>query len=268
MGRWFGELLRARGHRVLVAGRKTELTPTEMARQSDAVVLSLPLPAALMAAETLGPLLSPDKLLMDLCSLKAQVCKRMAASTRAEVVGCHPLFGPDPESLSGQNVVLCPVRGDRWAGRISDLFTRAGAGVRVCDPEAHDRHMALVQGLNHFITISLARTLHKMDLHPEDILPFSTPIFRLKLSLVGRLFSQDLGMYRDLIEENPFAGDMLDLFLETADELSEIFSADNGNHAGELLTRVREFLGGFCETGKKKSDECLKALGESSEVGG
>ncbi|MFH1887945.1 MAG: prephenate dehydrogenase/arogenate dehydrogenase family protein [Pseudomonadota bacterium] len=267
MGRWFEKLLQDQGHRVLVSGRRTELTPEEMARQSHVVVLSLPLPAALAAAETLGPLLAPDSLLMDLCSLKAEVCRKMEASTRAEVVGCHPLFGPAPESLSGQNVVLCPVRGRNWAGRLSDLFTRAGAEVQVCDPVAHDRKMALVQAVNHFITITLARTLHKMDLHPEEILPFSTPLFRLKLSLVGRLFAQDVRLYRDLISENPFAGDMLDRFMETAGELSGLFSGNRGDEAERLLGEVREFLGGFCETGKRKSDGCLKALDEKPGEG-
>jgi len=50
--------------------------------------------------------------------------KLMLASSKAEVIGCHPLFGPQLKDLSGQNVVLCPARGKKWLGWLKGLLKK------------------------------------------------------------------------------------------------------------------------------------------------
>ncbi|MBW1989894.1 MAG: prephenate dehydrogenase/arogenate dehydrogenase family protein [Deltaproteobacteria bacterium] len=260
MGQWFADFFQKQGYSVLVAGRRTQLTPAELARQSRVVILSLPREAAVTAARTLGPLLSPDKLLMDLCSLKADICRAMEQSTEAEVVGCHPLFGPHPESARGQNVVLCLMRGQAWAAWLKQTLEQAGALVSVLSPEEHDRRMALAQGLNHFITIALGRTLATMGLTPEDLLPFSTPLFRLKLCLVGRLFAQDVGMFHDIISQNPHSKETLLSFLETGAEMADLLVDQPRERASQVLGEVKDFLGEFCAEGKKRTDAVLATL--------
>ena len=53
---------------------------------------------------------------MDLTSLKKEPVKLMLTNSQAEVIGCHPLFGPQLKDASGQNVILCPARGKKWLG--------------------------------------------------------------------------------------------------------------------------------------------------------
>ena len=42
----------------------------------------------------MGPRLRPDALLMDVTSVKSEPMQVMLESTRASVVGTHPMFGP------------------------------------------------------------------------------------------------------------------------------------------------------------------------------
>jgi prephenate dehydrogenase len=256
MGRWFEKFFTNAGHRVFISGRSTDLTSKDLAARCEVVILSIPLAAALDAAGNVGPMLSESQLLMDVCSLKEEIAARMTASTRAQVIGAHPLFGPGTATLAGQNVILCPMRGESWLAWLRTELEEGGAVVTLSDPRTHDRYMAVVQGLNHFITIATGRALQRMGLSPEDLSPFSTPVFRLKLEFIGRLFSQPPELFADLIGANPHFAEALEKFRVALQEVEKSFSAKSGESLG-LMAEIHDFLGGFCESGTKEIETFL-----------
>jgi prephenate dehydrogenase len=103
MGRLFRELFEKAGHRVLIAGRQTELSYLELTRKSDIVILSTPVDAAIQICEIIGPIMTEDQALMDFCSLKEDIVAAMLkGTTKAEVVGTHPLsFSVREEAING-----------------------------------------------------------------------------------------------------------------------------------------------------------------------
>ena len=112
-----------------------------------------------------------------------------------EVVGTHPLFGPGEESLSGQNIVLCRGRGDKWFNWLHDLLVQAGAKVEVTTPEEHDRFMSMVQGLTHFTLISLGTTFRRLDADINRMETLATPTFRAVYDQVYHLVNQNFPLY-------------------------------------------------------------------------
>ncbi|PKN05921.1 MAG: prephenate dehydrogenase/arogenate dehydrogenase family protein, partial [Deltaproteobacteria bacterium HGW-Deltaproteobacteria-7] len=155
MGHWFAGLLKKEGCIVHVSGRKTKLQINDLARLSDVIVVAVPISATADVIRQVGPLLSTDQLLMDLTSLKKEPVKLMLANSRAEVIGCHPLFGPQLKDASGQNVILCPARGKKWLGWLKGVFKKNKLIVLESASGKHDKMMAIVQALNHLNTISL-----------------------------------------------------------------------------------------------------------------
>ena len=260
MGSWFKDFFSRAGHSVLVAGRKTPVSPLDMAKKSDVVILSVPLDAAIRFSEEIGPILSHDQLLMDLCSLKETILKSMLRFTQAQVVGTHPLFGPFTDSIKGQNVVVCPGRGTGWLKWLEDELREKGAVVTRMDPVTHDRNMAVIQGLTHLLTVCMGRTLQKMNMSPDEVISCSTPVFRLKINLIGRLFSQDPGLYASLIGENRHVEDALATFMSAVDEAKESLLSGHNGGAMAFLDDIRGFLGDFCQDGLKESSKALNAL--------
>jgi prephenate dehydrogenase len=120
-----------------------------------------------------------------------------------EVVGTHPLFGPGEESIKGRTVVLCQGRGEKWFGWLKDLLTQAGARVKVTSAAEHDRIMAVVQGLAHFLLISFGSVIQELGVSPEDLEEFSTPTFATLHNLARRLLSQDAKLYACIQLQNP-----------------------------------------------------------------
>ncbi len=260
MGRWFEDFFSKAGHKVLVSGRKTSLTPADMAKKSNIIMLSVPIDAAMSICEDIGPLLSHDQLLMDLCSLKETILKKMLSSTQAQVVGTHPLFGPFTDSIKGQNVIICPGRGTAWLKWVEEEFQSKGAVVKRMDPISHDRNMAVVQGLTHFLTVCMGRTLQKMNMVPDEAKSCSTPVFRLNIDLIGRLFSQDPDLYASIVGSNRHVKDVMAIFMSAMYEAKESLFSDKEGEATAYLNDIRDFFEKFCPEGLKESNKILKEL--------
>ncbi len=260
MGCLFEREFLAAGFNVLIAGRKTRLTYKELCKRSQVVILSTPVKSAVEIAKKIGHLLKEDQLFMDFCSLKEDVVASMLANSCAEVCGTHPMFGPFVNSLKKQNVVLCPGRGKKWHKWAENFFKARGAVVTVMDPLQHDKNMAVVQGLTHFLTISLGKLIQKNNILPDDISSCSTPIFRLKLDLVGRLFAQDTHLYSTLISENRHTQKVVDEFLNVFCETKEKLFVNNEDKKIEFLEEIKKYYGDFCDTALKESNEILNKL--------
>jgi len=229
IGRWFADFFRKEGFTVSVAGRHTEVTPLWIADQCQVVVVAVPIDATIEVIRDIGPRLKHDQLLMDFTSLKEEPMAAMLELSVAEVVGCHPLFGPDAVSLAGQNIVLCPGRGrgERWLNCLKDLLESCGARVVVTTPRAHDDMMAVVQGLTHINTITFGLALKELKIDPETQDFFSTPVFRAKKQFMEKIFSGHHGLYVEMIMRNPNRCRIIDAYRQAVAEIGQMVSADD-----------------------------------------
>ncbi len=259
MGRWFNRFFSEAGHKVLICDKKTDLMLQDIAEKSDVVILSVHIDTALSLSGEIGPMLRKEQLLMDFCSMKEEIIKRMLNDTCAEVVGVHPLFGPYPADLHGQNIILCQARGSGWLKWLEGVFKKRGAVVTRMTPEAHDRNMAIVQGLTHLLTVCMGRILQNFNMPPQEAMLFSTPVFRINIDLIGRLLSQDLGLYEDLIG-NKYVPEILEMFQSVFDEGKERLLSGNKGEGTAFMEEIRNFFDSFCQRGFNESNEIIEAI--------
>ena len=212
IGRWFAAFFRGEGYPVHVVGRKEGMSIPELADRCRIVIVAVPIAATFDVIRLVGPHLSEDALLMDFTSLKEEPVRAMLEAAAAEVIGCHPLFGPDCPSLDGQNVVLCPGRGERWLGWLEGLLANGGARVTVTTPAEHDRMMSLVQGLTHLETILMGLTLRDSRVEALALDAFSTPVFRAKRAIVEKVFGARPELYAGLLAGNPNMQGILEIY--------------------------------------------------------
>jgi prephenate dehydrogenase len=235
IGRWFAAFFRAEGYTVHVAGRTTETTVTQLADRCRVVIVAVPIAATVEVIRRVGPLLGAGALLMDLTSFKTEPVRAMLDATVADVLGCHPLFGPDVQGLKDQNVVLCPGRGERGRTWFRELLRKNGAGVVETTPERHDRMMALVQGLNHLNTMALGLTLREAGVSPEELAPFSTPIFRTKTTILEKVFGSNPRLYAELVASNPDVAGLLDLYERNVARLKALVAGKDVDGLTDLI---------------------------------
>lgn len=239
IGKWFAGFFRDRGHTVHVTGRKTGLALPELAARCRAVFVSVPIGATIDTIRLIGPLMKEGTLLADFTSLKAGPVRAMLESSVSEVVGTHPLFGPDVASLAGQNIVVCPARGSGWASWLKDVFSEAGAVVTETDPETHDRKMAAVQVLTHLGSMTLGLTLKEMGEVLNGLEKFSTPVFRQRLKMIEKVFEHPQ-LYTQIIRENPDSQRVVSLYQKMLSGIISNLSHNTGKLDRDLAEALIE----------------------------
>jgi prephenate dehydrogenase len=222
MGRWFARFLTREGYAVAVCDEKTQLTPADVAGSCDVVVVSVPIGRTQAVIEAVGPLLHRKSLLMDLTSLKSAPVDAMLQYSASEVIGCHPLFGPQVRSMGGRPVVLCPARTRRWLPWLRSVLQRAGARIVEMTPEEHDRRMALIQGLNHINSLALGMVISGADIGLSDLAQLSTPAFAQKISLAEKVFRPNPRLYAEIIALNPDMARILALYEQALADLKPL----------------------------------------------
>ena len=242
MGSWLARLLEGRGIRVFRTGRKTELTPAEMARQCDVVVISVPIADTVRIIREIGPLVSENGLLMDLTSVKKGPVEAMMKYSRAEVVGIHPLFGPLIKSNKGFRIALCRGRGEDGLKWIKDIFQDEGFTVFLIEPEKHDHMMGIIQGTHHFSTIALALSISRCGYEAGELLNVSTPTFLQSVERIRAILDQPEDLFRSLMMDNPVGGDFVEQYLESVEQLIHIIRQEDREAFRDLFASLSRFF--------------------------
>jgi len=242
------------GYQTLIASRRTSLKPMDLSQKSDVVVLCVPINVVEKVIAEIGPHIREDSLLIDVTSLKTRVMELMLKHTKSSVIGTHPLFGPNTKSIKNHTVVLCPGRGDKWFIWLTNLLKEKGAKIKVTTPEEHDRMMSIVQGLTHLSTIALAYTMKTLNVNIDESLEYATPIYRLKLNIMGRLFAQNLVLYRDIEVLNPYAREVATTFLYSLKKIVKMVEEGDVDKFAECLEAIGDFVGDFRHIGLKETN--------------
>jgi prephenate dehydrogenase len=221
IGRWFACFFRKEGFEVVISGRNTGPDLPTLVRQCPVVVVSVPIKVTCQVIEQVGPFMPKESLLMDLTSLKEEPVKAMLKSSRSEVIGLHPLFGPKVKSMAGHNIVLCPARTRKWLPWIKIMFLKNRARLIETTPKHHDELMALVQGLNHLNSFTLGLTLERSAFKIEDLEQYTTPILKTKLDILKKIFIPNPRLYAEIITQNPHIEKVLKDYQESLSELKK-----------------------------------------------
>jgi prephenate dehydrogenase len=192
----------------------------------DVVILAVPVGELDSAIKEIRPYLRPGSIVVDVGSVKLRPIEVMEAALPAfvEIVGTHPLFGPQSarHGIAGRKIAICRVRG-RSALRIA-AFLRAvlGLAVHFVSPEEHDRQAAIVQGITHLI----ARVLVRMEPLPTQL---TTASFDLLVQATEMVRHDAAGVYLAIERDNPYAAEVRERFFMLADRMrAELDQLDAG----------------------------------------
>lgn len=238
IGKWFADFFIRQGYTVHVSGRSSGMAPDQMAGACPVVIVSVPIKETRGVIEMVGPHMPKDSLLADFTSLKGDPVKSMLDSSVSEVIGLHPLFGPGETSLFGQNIVLCPARGEHWLPWLKTMFEKDGARLIEAMPEEHDEMMALIQGLNHLDTALFGITLKESGIAMNKLHRFSTPIFNSRLDHLDKIFSNPR-LYAAILTFNSHLRKFIDIYQKNMAVLVSIIEAGDTESLEAILKHLQ-----------------------------
>jgi chorismate mutase/prephenate dehydrogenase len=260
MGRLLGGEFAARGHEIDVLEVDDDRDRARAVAEAEIVLVAVPMSIARAVVEELAPHVRSDALLCDINSLKQGVCAAMAEHCRGESMGMHPMFGPTVYSLRRQKVVVCPVRPGELAMWLRDELGRMGLEIIETDPVTHDRMMAVVQVLVHYSTLVMGEALRSTGVSIEESLRFTSPIYRLELAFVGRLFAQSADLYAEIEMTNPHADEFRHCFLEAAGIFNRAIRTGDRESFRRLFEGISDYFRGFADEAMQLSDFIIDTL--------
>lgn len=183
----------------------------------DIVVLAVPVDALAEAIAALRPHLRSGTVVLDVGSVKIEPARLLLAGLPddVEIIGTHPLFGPQSarDGLEGLKIALCPIRGDSIRRIAAFLRRTLGLDIILTTPDAHDRDMALVQGLTHLV----AKILVRMEPVPRRM---TTRSFELLMQATEMVRHDAPGVFLAIERANPHARTVRERFLAHAQTLA------------------------------------------------
>lgn len=167
--------------------------------------------------KVIGPKLTKDQLLIDVCSVKEHPVELMQKYTSEDVsiLGTHPMFGPDStkETLFGSKIVLCKVRiNDDRFNEIVSYLEKHGLKVINTSAQEHDKQISHSLVLTHLI----GRTL--IEYGAEKRLDIDTLGYRRLMKILGVVENDTWQLFEDMNHYNQYAK-------ETRHEFQDALSA-------------------------------------------
>jgi len=184
----------------------------------DIVIPAVPISAMRSILTRMAPLLGPDTIVLDVCSVKVYPVKWMMERlpSQAAILATHPMFGPDSaaDSLVGRKIILCRQRIDIERYHcIRDYLQSRKLAVIETTPDEHDRQMAASLALPHFI----GRSLAEYGAAPLDI---DTEGYQRLLYTLETVTHDTWELFVDMHKFNPYARDVRDRFRTAVERIN------------------------------------------------
>jgi prephenate dehydrogenase len=137
----------------------------------------------------------------------------MKRDLKCSFVGIHPLFG-NVDSFKSRKIVVCNGSGD--CGGLMEGLEKAGAQIIEMDALEHDRLIGEIQGVTHFIGLSVKDYLKKYD--REKLKSVSTLSFEYLLGLLDRMEKNNPEIFMEIQRHNRYARESRKNLLEKLKE--------------------------------------------------
>lgn len=258
LGGLFARYFRLSGYKVESLDKNDWANAASILNGADLVLVSVPIANTVAVLEALKPYLNEKMILADLTSVKTQPLAKMLEVHQGAVVGLHPMFGPDIASFAKQVTACCH---GRFVERYQWLLEQIqiwGGKIEVIEAEKHDYSMTYIQALRHFSTFAAGLHLSQQAVDLSQLLALSSPIYRLELAMIGRLFAQDGALYADIIADKPENLAVIESLQQSFAQSVEFFK--NGNKQGfiQAFDNVHRWFGDYSEQFLTESQNLLK----------
>ncbi|EOG1984433.1 TPA: bifunctional chorismate mutase/prephenate dehydrogenase [Proteus mirabilis] len=263
MGRLFSRLFTLSGYQVesLEADEWQNKSPAIFA-DAGMVIISVPIHLTVDVIEQLPPL--PENcLLVDLASIKQAPLEAMLKAHNGPVLGLHPMFGPDVPSLAKQVIAYCEGRDLSHFEWLLEQLMVWGARVEAITAQEHDKNMSFIQALRHFTTFAYGQHLVKENVDLASLLRLSSPIYRLELAMIGRLFAQDPQLYADIILSSQENINLIRRYHHSLGEAIALLDINTKDKFICSFNNVSDWFGDYASQFMKESGTLLQKANDS-----
>ncbi|MFT5313768.1 MAG: chorismate mutase/prephenate dehydrogenase [Paraglaciecola sp.] len=256
LGRIFVDMFTRSGYAVKVLEQQDWPEAQTILAGANLVMVAVPIKLTELVISKLDNL-PAECILVDITSTKQKPLAAMLDVHRGPVLGLHPMFGPDVSSLVKQVVVVCHGReADKYQWLLAQMRIW-GAALEEIGAKEHDDAMVFIQVMRHFCSFVFGAHLAGENPSLKRLIALSSPIYRLELAMVGRLFAQDPVLYADIIFNNKDSIAMLTSFRHRFDQALELVKQDNKAEFIKAFFKIGAWFGSYSKQSLVDSKKLL-----------
>ncbi len=261
LGAVFVDLFERSSYRVDIIEEADWPNSSNILANASVVIVAVPISLTAAVIQRLNNL-PHDCILADVTSIKESPLVAMKEVHAGPVVGLHPMFGPDVTGLIKQTIISCEGRYPERYQWLLEQFQVWGAKIYPVTAHEHDQAMSMVQVMRHFSTIAYGYHLMNEEVDIEKLVAMSSPIYRLELVMVGRLFAQNPSLYADIIFANKDNITMMRRYAYRFLSLLDDVNLDRKHAFINRFNEVSQWFGGYADDFLKESKSMLLKANE------
>ena len=230
----------------------------EAIKNSDLIILAIPVGAMKSVADLMAPHLKPEALVTDTGSTKLSVIKdiKFSIPNNNYFIPSHPLAGTEysgPKSgfsslFENRYWLIVCDRETKQTKELARFFKKLGSIVEIVNVDYHDRILAITSHLPHLIAYTIVGTASDLEADlKKDVIKFSASGFRD----FTRIASSDPIMWRDIFLSNSEAVlEMLQRFNEDLSDLQKAIRKKDGAKLHSFFSRTRSIRKKIIDAGQ------------------
>lgn len=259
MGAWIANFLSKNGYEVIIndtnrsAARKVarelhvRIADDQMQalESSQLVILATPTPITQTMLLRLAREDFKDKLFVEISSVKKplKTVLRGLKEKGFSILSIHPMFGPGARSPKGRAVLVTPLtRKTRLAEEFLATLRKKGARLIKCSLDEHDKLIALVLILPHFLNAAFVAGLRALDVDLNLLSKAAGPTFRLQLLLAEEIHQENLDNETSMLLDNTYSIKTLKKYTQTSNIIANTIARRNRAIVLRSLRSGQKFL--------------------------
>lgn len=262
LGARFVSLFQRSGYDVAVLEQSDWPQAETLCTNAVLVLMAVPITLTEQLIKQLPPLPN-DCVLADITSIKQQPLNTMLQQHKGPVVGLHPMFGPDITNLVKQVVVVCHGRAESQYEWLLKQLNVWGAELAVKQAAEHDSAMQLIQAMRHFSSLVYGVHLADENADLNELLQLSSPIYRLELAMVGRLFAQNAELYADIMLSSCEVATLLQRYQQRFSALLQLLKDKDKAGLMAQFGKGQQFFGELAGQFLQESKQLLQKAADS-----
>jgi prephenate dehydrogenase len=213
------------------------------------IIFAIPILSIYEVAKRIVYAVRKDAIITDIGSTKGELTYKMTELFygHSNYVGSHPITGTEKSGAinavhdlyNGKKCILTPIdKTEQFAVDAIRMFWESiGSDITIMDPYEHDRIMAMVSHLPHFVAYSLVGSIIEREKAGDNLLTYAGG----GLKDYTRIASSDPVMWKDIFLSN--SKEILaaiDQFTKTMMRLKQLIKEKDGKGIHNFLEQVRE----------------------------
>jgi prephenate dehydrogenase len=252
MGKWFARYLIANKHNVGIFGqdsKKARRVAEEIGakafasleaccKNSNVIVIALPIYATPKYIEQIAPKLKKGTTLVEITSIKEGVITVLRKVKNANVISIHPLFGPGANIKAINRYAMIPALDSaKEKSTFKKLFPKSE--VLVVEAGEHDVAMAKVLSLTHLMNALFLRTIGE---NADDLSKLSGTTFGIQLALAMGVMHDEPKQLASLQVRNPHFKEVLNDMIKTAKQWQGLIDAGKQETLSAEYNKIKSVI--------------------------